>query len=58
MSTLLTPVQAAEKLGYKSAKTFLYAVRTHSIPCIRVSRKTIRFDEAELERYLKGGISR
>lgn len=58
MSTLLTTRQAAELLGYTNTKAFTNAVKRDRIPCVRINARVIRYDQAELERWLKGGIYR
>lgn len=58
MSTLLTTAQAAAMLGYTNTKAFTQAVKRDRIPCVRINARVIRFDQAELERFIKGGISR
>jgi excisionase family DNA binding protein len=49
---LLTPQNVADRFGVTTFAVYKW-VRSGRLPCIRVSRKTVRFTEEQIEHYLK-----
>jgi excisionase family DNA binding protein len=49
---LLTPQDIADRFGVTIFAVYKW-VRSGRLPCIRVSRKTVRFTEEQIEHYLK-----
>ena len=50
--TLLSPDQVAEQLGVSRTTVLLWADE-RGLPCIRFSKRTIRFDPAAVELWLE-----
>jgi excisionase family DNA binding protein len=57
MTKLLTIQQTAEKLGLAVGTVYHY-VSERRIPVVHLSRRSIRFDEAELDRWISSKIER
>lgn len=50
---LLKPPEAARRLGFASAQTFLRWAKREGFPLMRLSRSTIRVRESDVEEYLR-----
>lgn len=51
---VLTPEQVAERVQVNKA-TVLRWIKAGRLPAVKLGHKTIRIEEADLERFLKGG---
>jgi excisionase family DNA binding protein len=53
MSELLTPSEVADSLRL-THRQLMALVREGKLPCVRLSRKVVRFDREALQRHLAG----
>lgn len=51
MGSLLTPIEAARRYGYRSERCFLRMARRTGLPRVRLNARVIRFSPAALDAW-------